>query len=199
MLIALWTLRELVRTAWGIARGPVIAMLHVLAALVVLFEEWGWKPLSELLGRLARFGPVALVERGIARLPPYGALAVFTLPVALLFPLKFVAMWLLARGEVWVATLLFVVAKIASTAIVARIFTLTKPQLMEIPWFARLYNAFVPWKEALFEKIRASRVWRGGRLIKVLAHHAVLRVGRDWRSAFAALRARLRSLFGTAS
>ena len=136
VLIALWSLREILRTAWAIARGPVILALQILAALVVLFEEWGWKPLSALLGKLAQFAPFAFLERLIASLPPYAALCVFALPTVFLLPLKFFAMWLLANGKVWTATALFAGAKVASTAFIARIFTLTKPQLMQIGWFA---------------------------------------------------------------
>ena len=166
VLIAIWSVRQILRTAWAIARGPVILAMQILAALVVLFEEWGWKPLSALLGRLAKFAPIAFVERLIARLPPYAALSVFALPTVFLLPLKFVALWLLANGKVWTATALFAGAKVASTAFIARIFTLTKPQLMQIGWFARAYNWFVPWKESLFALIRTSWVWRYGRMLK---------------------------------
>lgn len=133
----LWALREAVRLLWRIARPPIVAVLQVLAALIVLFEEWGWKPLSEFLAYLARFAPIAALERWIAGLPPLGALVVFALPTTLLLPLKFVAVWLLASGKYWTATALFAGAKVASTALIARIFTLTKPTLMRIAWFAR--------------------------------------------------------------
>lgn len=166
LVIAHWTLRELLRTAWAIARGPVIFVLNILAALIVLFEEWGWKPLSDVIARLARFAPIARLERWIAGLPPYGALLVFALPTTTLLPLKFVAMWLLASGYYATATALFAGAKIASTALIARIFVLTKPALMQIEWFARAYDWFVPWKDHLFGLIRASWVWRYGRMVK---------------------------------
>ncbi len=165
----LWAIRAAGRTLWLIVRTPIVTALQIIAALIVLFEEWGWKPLSELLATLARFAPVAAIERWIARLPPYGALAVFVLPSAFLFPLKFLAMWLLATGKYWTATAVFAGAKVASTALVARIFMLTKPTLMQIGWFARAYNWFIPWKDALFAQIRASWVWRYGRIVKTRA------------------------------
>jgi hypothetical protein len=156
-------------------------VLQIIAALIVLFEEWGWKPLSDFLAYLARFAPLAALERWIASLPPYGALAVFALPTALLLPLKFLAMWLLATGKYWTATALFAAAKVASTAFVARIFTLTKPTLMQIGWFARAYNWFVPWKDALFAQIRASWVWRYGRMVKSRVRLTAKRIWVRWR------------------
>ena len=58
-MIAVWAVRQILRTAWAIVRGPIVFVLQVLAALIVLFEEWGWKPLSEALAWLAKFGPIA--------------------------------------------------------------------------------------------------------------------------------------------
>ena len=139
-VIVLWVVRELLRTAWSIARGPIIAALNVIAALIVLFEEWGWRPLSDFIARLAKYAPVAAVERWIAGLPPYAALFAIALPTTLLLPLKFVAVWLLANNHFATATLLFLGAKLASTALIARVFILTKPALMRIAWFARAYD-----------------------------------------------------------
>lgn len=195
LVIATYTLRGLARTAWGIVRAPLIAAAQVAAALIVLFEEWGWKPLSDLLGRLARFAPIALVERWIASLPPYAALAVFALPTAVLFPLKLLAMWLLSAGKYWTATALFAGAKVASTAFVARIFMLTKPALMRIGWFARAYLWFVPWKDALFAQIRASWVWRYGRMVKNRVRLAVKQFWARWRPQVMAWQQALRNRF----
>lgn len=142
---------------------------EVLLALIVLFEEWGWRPLANLLASLARWLPWAMVERGIAALPPYGALAAFVLPTALFFPLKLVALFLIAKGQAVLAAALFLLAKVLGTALLARIFQLTQPALMRIPWFAWAYNHFVPWRDALHAYSRATWVWRYGRMLKARA------------------------------
>jgi hypothetical protein len=161
-----------------------MASLQIAAALIVLFEEWGWRPLAELLGWLSRFRPWAMLELWIAGLPPYAALLVFALPTTILLPLKFVSVWLLASGFLWSAGALFLAAKIASTALIARIFMLTKPALMSIAWFARAYNWFMPWKEVLFAQIRASWPWRYGRMVKIAIRH-------EAKQAWARLKPRL--------
>lgn len=165
------------RSLWHVIRAPLFGILNVLAALILIFEEWGWKPLSDLLGYLARLKPWARVETWIAGLPPYGALLVFALPTTILLPVKLIGLWLLANGQALIAGLMLVGAKIVSTALVARIFMLTKPALMRIGWFAWGYAKFMPWKEALFAKIRASWTWRYGRLIKNVVR---LRSKRVW-------------------
>jgi hypothetical protein len=153
----------------------------LLLALVLLFEEWGWRPLAELLSLLARFRLWARVEGWISSLPPYGALVVFALPSLLLLPVKLGAFWLLAHGKVLWAGGFLAGAKVVSTALVARILLLTKPALMQLRWFAGLHDWLMPWKEAIFARIRASWVWRYGRMLKTRAKQAIRRVWGSWR------------------
>jgi hypothetical protein len=159
-------LAPLLALAWRVARPVLRSVLEVVLALVIVFEEWGWRPLAELAGRLARWRPWAAVESVIIRLPPYAALVVFVLPSALLLPLKLVALLLIANGQVVLAGLLFVAAKVVATALVARLFMLTQPALMQIGWFAWAYDTVMPWKEALTARVRASWAWRMGRVLK---------------------------------
>jgi hypothetical protein len=135
-------------------------------ALLILFEEWGWQPLQQALGWLAaRLGLQALEER-IRRLPPYPALALFVLPSLLLLPVKLLALWLVGQGQVMLGALVIVVAKLAGTALVARLFSLVRDSLMQLPWFERLYTRWTVWKEGLLAHVRASWPWRWGRVVK---------------------------------
>jgi hypothetical protein len=176
------------RACWQVARPVLRTVLQIALALLILLEEWGWRPLADLLGRLARWRPWARVETAIARLPPYAALLVFVVPSALLMPLKFLALFLIAKGQLVLAALLFAGAKVVATALVARIFMLTQPALMQIGWFAWAYDTVMPWKEALVERVRASWVWRVGRFWKERAKRAVAVQARTWRPAWLRLK-----------
>src|SRR5262245_26354954 len=160
------------RAFWRLARPVLRWALQITLALLILLEEWGWQPLADLLGRLARWHPWARLETAIARLPPYAALVVFALPSALLLPLKFLALFLIAKGQLILAGLLFAAAKVGATALVARLFMLTRPALMQIGWFAWGYEAFIPWKHALEPYVRSSYVWRVARGWKAQAKRA---------------------------
>lgn len=164
-----------------LARTIIVGAFNILFALILLFEEWGWQPLLAAFRWLERYRIVARVEAWIAALPPYGALAIFVAPSAILLPVKFIGLWLLANGQLLAAGLLLVLAKIASTALVARIFMLTQPALMQLAWFARLYHWFIPWKEELFARVRASFAWRYGRILKA-------RMAKEVRQRMAVLR-----------
>ena len=187
-----------VRAFWHLIRPPLSFALQVVAALILLFEEWGWRPLVDALAYLSRFRIVARLELTIAGLPPYGALAALALPTSVLLPLKFLALYLIAQGQLFAASMLFVGAKIASTALIARIFLLTKPALMQIGWFAALYNLVMPWKEALFARIRNSWPWRYGRMVKTRVRLEAKRMWARLRPPLTVLAATARTRLGEA-
>lgn len=178
----------LLRAAWAAARPVLRTAFEVLLALIIVFEEWGWRPLADLLGRLARWRPWAALEAGIIRLPPYAALVVFALPTLLLLPLKFLALMLIAKGQVLLAGALFVAAKVVATALIARLFMLTQPALMQIAWFAWAHDTVMPWKEALTARVRASWTWRVARMVKERAKRAIGAEARRWRPLLLALK-----------
>ena len=96
------------------------------------------------------------------------------------------------------AGLLFVAAKVVATALVARLFVLTQPALMQIGWFAWGYDTVMPWKDALTERVRASWAWRVGRVVKERARRAVAAELRRWRPALLALKPVLAAAAGRA-
>lgn len=171
-------------------------LLQTLLALIIVFEEWGWRPLAAALARLARLKPVAWLEAQIQRLPPYGALLVFGAPSLLILPLKLVAVFLIASGREFEATLLFIGAKIVGTAIVARLFQLTEDQLLQIPWFARAYAVFMPWKYALTAWVHESWPWRYGRVVKERVRRLVQPLARTIRAEAALMFARMKGWLG---
>ena len=137
-----------------------------LLALVILFEEWGWEPLQRALAWVGRLPGMRWLERRIQTLPPYASLALFLLPTLMLLPIKLLALWLIGQGQVLAGTLVIVLAKLIGTAILARLFTLTQPALMQLAWFAQGYARWTDWKTALLAHVRASWPWRLGRVLK---------------------------------
>jgi len=147
---------------WRMLEGAVTWLLGAL----ILFEEWGWAPLARLLGVLARLPPVAWLERRIAALPPHLAVLVVLLPVLILLPVKVAALWLIGRGRALLGLAVIVLAKVVGTGLVARLFLLTRPQLMRLPWFARAYAGWLRWKEGVLSRVRASLPWRLARSLR---------------------------------
>ena len=141
-------------------RRALKALFTWTVALLILFEEWGWIPLANALARLGRLPFFRWLEARIQSLPPYAALLVFFVPMLALFPVKVFGLWLIGEGRGLLGVGIIVVAKIAGTAVVARLFMLTRPALMQLLWFARLYERWTAWKDALIARVRASAAWK---------------------------------------
>lgn len=137
-----------------------------LLAVVLLFEEWGWEPLAALLARLARLPLLAWIERRIQALPPWGAVLAFALPALGLLPVKLLALYFIGNGHSMLGLAVLLGAKLVGTALVARLFTLTQPALMRLPWFARWYPRWKTWKDGLIAQVRNSSIWRAVRRLK---------------------------------
>ena len=187
---------RLTLSALSALAGAARLLLQTLLALIIVFEEWGWRPLAATLAKLARLKPIAWVEAQVQRLPPYGALLVFGAPSLLILPLKLVAVFLIASGREFEATLLFIGAKVVGTAIVARLFQLTEDQLLQIPWFARVYAVFMPWKNALTAWIHESWPWRYARVVKERVRRLIQPFARAIRAEAALLFTRVKGWLG---
>ena len=155
-------------------------LLTWLVVLVILFEEWGWEPLARLAARLGQLAVFAWCERRVAALPPYGALAVFGLPVLALLPVKLLALYAIANGYAALGVGGVVLAKLAGTAVVARLFQLTRPALLRLPWFARWHGRWLRWKRHVVAEVKASAAWHVAHRV---LRRARLRLAGLWRRA----------------
>jgi hypothetical protein len=61
-------------------------------------------------------------------------------PVIPLFPLKLVGLWLLTH-EYWISAILTIIfAKMLGVGVAAFVFDVTRPKLLEMAWFEKLYE-----------------------------------------------------------
>jgi len=139
----------------------------ILLALVFLFEAWLWSRLVPVVGwivdRIAWRELKVRTAAAIEGLPPYPTLLVFLVPVLLLLPLKFLGLWMLARGSWLGAMATLCLAKVVSVGVTAFIFDITRPKLMQLAWFARFYALVMrglAWAHALIDPVKAEvRAW----------------------------------------
>ena len=151
-----------------------LLMLYPLA-LILLFEEWGWEPLSAFFDQLAAHPLWAKIEKYVMRLPSWSVLFVFGVPVLALLPIKFFALYLFGEGHILLGSFLLITTKLFGTAICARLFKLTKPALMEIGWFAYLYPRWKNWKDRIISLVRKSGFW-------LAMHRVKLKLKKWWTS-----------------
>ncbi|HKX28156.1 MAG TPA: hypothetical protein VJ302_10710 [Blastocatellia bacterium] len=154
----------------------------VIAAIIVLFEEWLWDDLQRLAAAIGHLPLLRRIESLIAGLPPYVALTLFAAPSLLLIPLKLAALYLIAHGQPVLGCLTVVAAKIVGTALVARIFVLTQPNLLRIAWFAWLYARFLTFKTRIHEAIRSTAVYQAVHRLRVRMRAALAEFSRTRRT-----------------
>ena len=123
--------------------------------------------MQRLLARIGRWPGLRWVEGWARSLPPWAAVALFALPTALLLPIKLLALWAIGRGHVVLGMLVIVLAKVVGTAVVARLFTLTQPALMQLHWFAWAYAQGMRAKHAVLARARATWAWRAMQKIAI--------------------------------
>ncbi|HEU0186630.1 MAG TPA: hypothetical protein VFR06_01920, partial [Gallionellaceae bacterium] len=121
-------------------RRLFITPLVWLAAIVFLIEEFIWDTTARLMARLGALRYIHAVEKHIASLPPRWAVIAFLLPSGILIPAKLIGLHAIAQGHWMLGGATFALAKIAGMALFSRIFNLTRPALLQVHWFARLYN-----------------------------------------------------------
>jgi hypothetical protein len=120
----------------------LLVPLTWLAAIVFLIEEAIWDWTARLMARLGAMRLVHAIEKRITALLPRWALVTFLLPSLILIPAKLIGLHAIANGHLLVGSGVFLLAKLLGMALFSRIFNLTRPALMQLAWFARLY-AFV--------------------------------------------------------
>ena len=147
--------------------APLRWLLRFVFAVLILFEEWGWEPLRRAFALLAKLPVIRQFEALLRRLPPRWALVALLLPSLLILPIKLLALWLVAEGRVLLGVGLVIAAKLIGTALLAWLFQLIQPALMQLGWFARVHARWTAWKAELLAWVRASAAWRMARAVKL--------------------------------
>ena len=118
--------------------------LWILLAIIFLIEAWLWDHLEPIVAWVVAAIPLRTLKQWLAdrvdTLTPAMTLIVFIVPVLPLFPLKLVGFWLLAH-EYWLSAVLTIIfAKFLGVGVAAFVFDVTRPKLLEMQWFERLYD-----------------------------------------------------------
>jgi hypothetical protein len=132
-------------------------------ALLFLIEEWLWNRLKQAMALLGRLPVLRQLERRIADLPPAWAALVFLAPSTLILPIKLFAVKMIMTGHLLRGAGVILAAKIAATALFARVYVLTQPSLMRVRWFVRLHALVLRWRVRVHAQVESRPVWRSMR------------------------------------
>ncbi len=139
---------------------------YSLLAIVLIIEEWLWELLTAIGQIFVRWLHLEKVERWLSQTSPNMALVAFSVPLLIVTPINLAAFWLLAHGLIVQGLLLEVAAKLLGTLLVARVFALTKTQLLTFRFFNSLYTTITGWLRWAHQKIIDTAVYRFAKRLK---------------------------------
>jgi hypothetical protein len=118
--------------------------IWVLLAIIFLIEAWLWDHLEPVVAWVVSALPLRAFKQWLAErvdtLSPAMTLIVFIVPIVPLFPLKLVGFWLLTH-EYWTSAVLTIIfAKFLGVGVTAFVFDVTRPKLLQMAWFEKLYE-----------------------------------------------------------
>ena len=123
--------------------------LLILLAIVFLIEAWLWRHLEPIVewivARIPFRAAKAWIAAAILELPPVATLIVFVVPVAALFPINLLGLWLFAHQQWLSACAVLALAKLVGLAVTAFVFEMTRPKLLQLVWFRWLYDHVLIW------------------------------------------------------
>jgi hypothetical protein len=119
----------------------------VVLAIIFLIEAWLWDRLEPIVAWAVAWIPLNAFKQWLAdrvdTLSPAMTLIVFIVPVIPLFPLKLIGFWLLTH-QYWISALLTIIfAKLLGVGVAAFVFDVTRPKLLEMAWFEKLYEFII--------------------------------------------------------
>ncbi|WP_339032138.1 hypothetical protein WI604_12105 [Bradyrhizobium symbiodeficiens] len=144
---------------------------YILAAIYFLVDAVFMAvaaPIARWIGRHVEF---KRLSAWIKSLSPYASLALFLVPVIILEPVKPVAAYLTATGQVLSGAVTFIVGELLKLVLVERLFHLTRDKLMRIPAFAWAYGKWAEVKAWL----QATEAWRAIRALSFAVRDTVVR------------------------
>jgi hypothetical protein len=131
-------------------------LTYLLAAVYFLVDAVFIAVAKPVSNWIAKHLVLRKLRAWIRSLRPYPSLALFSVPVIILEPVKPVAAYLAATGQVVSSVLTLIVGELLKLVLVERLFSLTRDKLMKIPAFAWAYAKFREAKDWL----EATEAWR---------------------------------------
>ncbi len=150
----------LLREIKNLLRRAVRIVLIVLVAIWMLFEDWVWDSILAVMEKITQLRAIQSFEAFIKRQNQYFLLFLFLFPFLIMIPTKLFGLYLIANGKLLRGVSIFVIAKVTITALVTRLFIISKDKLLLIKSFATFYYWLTSKKEWLYSEVRKLRAWQ---------------------------------------
>lgn len=141
-------------------RRIAVFPLMAVAVAIVLVDDGFRAVVGPSVRGLAKLGFVRRLEAAIARLPPYGILTLFLVPLAVIEPLKLYGLYLFGAGRFLSGLLVFCIAKVVGLGLAERLFAVGRAKLLSIGWFAWCHGWILWIRNRVHDWLKTTRFWR---------------------------------------
>ena len=162
-------------------RQSLASCLLFVAAVVLLCEEWLWEKSTVLATRLGRLPLLSTIESWIRGQGRWTALVLFLAPIAVIFPFKVLALYAMTKGYVAGGVAAFILAKLAATALFARLYQLTEHEIIKFRRVRNARAAFLRGRAFIHAWLDAQAPYRRAR---VLVRRSSQRIKHRYRVAY---------------
>jgi hypothetical protein len=135
------------------------SIVFILAAVYFIVDAIFLTIATPLARWMARQRVFIRLRKWIGSLRPYPSLALFAVPLIVLEPVKPVATYLIATGQIAAGVAVLIIGEILKLVIVERLFKLCRRKLLKIPMFAWGY---AHWRQGV-DWIVSMRAWQAAR------------------------------------
>jgi hypothetical protein len=143
--------------------------VFLVAAIYFVVDAVFWIVAEPVARRLASLRIFERLRAWIVSLRPYPTLALFSVPVMILEPVKPVAAYLTATGRVVSGMSLLAAGELLKLVLIERLFQISRDKLMSIAAFAWCYGKF---RQAR-EWVESLAAWQLARRLSLTAKQAV--------------------------
>lgn len=171
-------------TARSIPQRMARRLLFLLATVYFILDELFRSALKPVVAWLSTLPAVARFERWVAGFGPYQTLAFMLVPLAVLEPLKLLALYRIGLGHWLGGALMILFAYGFGIVVTERLFAISRDKLLSIAWFSYLYFKIANLRQKVFDWIAETWAWR-------MARFFVRRAKRAARLFYAAVRSHL--------
>jgi hypothetical protein len=133
--------------------------VFVVATVYFIIDAIFLKIAAPLARWIARKRVFVRLRKWIGSLGPYTSLALFAVPVIALEPVKPVAAYLMATGQIAAGVTVLTIGEILKLVIVERLFKLCRRKLLKIPLFAWCYGR---WRQGV-DWFVSMKAWQAAR------------------------------------
>jgi hypothetical protein len=146
------------------------SITYVLAAVYFLVDAVFMSVAKPISNWVAKHLVLRRLRTWIRSLSPYPSLALFSVPVIILEPVKPVAAYLAATGQMLGGALTLIIGELLKLVLIERLFSLTRDKLMKIPTFAWAYGKFRQARAWL----EATQAWQTMRSLSRAARDSIV-------------------------